>query len=221
MKRLIAAIFVMAFTLPMFAQYGHRYGGRPVTTTSSTYRSHRNAAYYGLRLGAAFSTVNSDDPRLDGGKTQTGLNLGLVAGFQLHNASPVYFETGLFYTEKGGKGNYDGKKFTYGLNFLEVPLTVKYVIEVDRPFSVQPFFGGYLACGISGKIKDFGDRMAYSSFDNDGFKRFDGGLRLGCGAQYDIIYAELAYEFGLSNICDDYFDTSHNRCLYLNCGVNF
>ena len=36
-----------------------------------------------------------------------------------------------------------------------------------------------------------------------------------------IIYAEAAYEFGLANICDDAFDTSHNRCFYLNCGVNF
>ena len=25
----------------------------------------------------------------------------------------------------------------------------------------------------------------------------------------------------LANICDDTFDTSRNRCFYVNCGVNF
>ena len=136
-------------------------------------------------------------------------------------ASPLYFETGLYYTEKGGKGNYDGKKFTYNLNYLEVPLLMKYAIPLDYRSCVQPFVGGYLACGVSGQIKDYGNRQAFSSFDNDAFKRFDGGLRIGCGIQYDIAYAEAAYEFGLANICNDAFDTSHNRCFYLNVGVNF
>ena len=219
MKRLITALFALALTVPMLAQYG-RYPGRPVTTHTS-YQTRVSDVYYGLRLGAAFSTVNSDDPRLDGGNTQTGLNVGVVAGFQLSPVSPVYLETGIYYTEKGGEGNYQNKKFTYGMNYLEVPLLLKYAIPIESRFTVQPYFGGYLACGVSGKIKDYGDRHAYSSFDDNAFRRFDGGLRIGCGAQYDIIYAEVAYEFGLANICDDTFDTSHNRCFYLNCGVNF
>ena len=221
MKRLMTAILATLLALPMLAQYRTpRYPGRPVTPPLA-YRSQRSATYYGLRLGGAFSTVNSDDRRLDGGTMQAGLNVGLAAGFQLHPASPLFFETGLFYTEKGGKGSYEGNKFTYNLNYLEVPLLLKYDIPVDRSFCVQPFFGGYLACGVGGKIKDYGDRKAFSSFDDDGFKRFDGGLRLGLGAQYDLLYLEVAYEFGLANICNDAFDTSHNRCLYVNCGVNF
>jgi hypothetical protein len=211
----------MTMALPMLAQY-NRHPGRPLPAAySRDYRPNRNAYYYGLRLGAAFSTVNSDDPRLDGGTMQTGLNVGMVVGFQLHPTSPVCLETGLFYTEKGGKGRYDGKKFTYNLNYIEVPLLLKYQIDVERKLSIQPFLGGYLACGVGGKIKDYGNRTAFSSFDDDAFRRFDGGLRLGCGLQYDIIYVEAAYEFGLANICNDSFETSHNRCLYVNCGVNF
>ena len=57
--------------------------------------------------------------------------------------------------------------------------------------------------------------------DDNTFQRFDGGLRIGCGLQFDMIYIEGAYEFGLANICDDSFDTSRNRCFYVNCGVNF
>lgn len=178
--------------------------------------------YYGLRIGPSFSTVNSDDPTLDGGNSQTGLNIGAVAGFALTDNAPLFLETGLYYTEKGGKKKLsNGKKMTYDLNYLEVPITVKYSISVDNHFSVQPFAGGYIACGVGGKIKNYGLRESESSFSSDRFKRFDGGLRLGCGVAYDMFYADLGYDIGLANICHDEFDTSHNGCLTLNFGVNF
>ena len=177
--------------------------------------------YYGFRRGPTFSTVNSDDANLDGGNSQTGLTLGAVMGFQLSDDIPLFLETGLSYTEKGGKKTLTGKKMTYDLNYLEIPILVKYIYDIDGHFSVQPLFGGYLSYGISGKIKNFGERHAQDSFSDTTFKRFDGGLRIGCGVGYDLFYADLSYDIGLSNICHDTFDTSHNGCLYLNFGVNF
>ena len=177
--------------------------------------------YYGFRIGPTFSTVNSDDANLDGGNSQTGLTLGAVMGFQLSDDIPLFLETGLSYTEKGGKKTLTGKKMTYDLNYLEIPILVKYIYDIDGHFSVQPLFGGYLSYGISGKIKNFGERHAQDSFSDTTFKRFDGGLRIGCGVGYDLFYADLSYDIGLSNICHDTFDTSHNGCLYLNFGVNF
>ena len=177
--------------------------------------------YYGLRLGPSFSTVNSDDKALDGGNSQTGLNLGAVVGIPLSDVTPLYAELGLFYNEKGGKSTYEGKKMTYDLNYLEAPFVVKYIYDVDGDFSVQPFVGGYLAMGISGKVKNYGDREASGSFSKRYFQRFDGGLRLGCGVAYDLFYADISYDIGLANICHDEFDTSHNGCLSINFGVNF
>ena len=177
--------------------------------------------YYGFRIGPTFSTVNSDDANLDGGNSQTGLTLGAVMGFQLSDDIPLFLETGLSYTEKGGKKTLTGKKMTYDLNYLEIPILVKYIYDIDGHFSVQPLFGGYLSYGISGKIKNFGERHAHDSFSDTTLKRFDGGLRIGCGVGYDLFYADLSYDIGLSNICHDTFDTSHNGCLYLNFGVNF
>ena len=87
--------------------------------------------------------------------------------------------------------------------------------------SIQPVLGGYVACGVGGKIKNYGDRVATSSFSSDCFKRLDGGLRLGCGMAYDLFYADLTYDIGLANICHDEFDSSHNGCLTLSIGVNF
>lgn len=216
MKRLLFAALAVVMTLPVCAQY-EDYGRR---TNYSRYADEHNI-YYGLRLGLALATVNSDDDELDGGGMQAGLNVGALIGFQLSPTAPVYLETGLYYTEKGGKGYVDGKKFTYDLNYLEMPILIKYKYDLDSDMSVQPFAGGYLAMGVGGKVKNYGDRQTSSSFSSDYFKRFDGGLRFGCGFEYQIIYAEMAYEFGLANICHSDFESSHNGCFYINCGVNF
>lgn len=177
--------------------------------------------YYGLRLGMNLSTVSSDDSYLDGGDIQAGLNIGALVGFQLSPQAPVYLESGLFYSEKGGKGKNQGKKFIYNLNYLEVPVVIKYKFDVDGDFSVHPFAGGYMAWGIGGRIKNYGDRETYKTFCEDNFKRFDGGIRLGCGFEYQILYGEMAYDLGIANIGHDDFGSSKNGCFTINFGVNF
>lgn len=177
--------------------------------------------YYGLRLGMNLSTVSSDDSYLDGGDIQAGLNIGALVGFQLSPQAPVYLESGLFYTEKGGKGKNQGKKFIYNLNYLEVPVVIKYKFDVDGDFSVHPFAGGYMAWGIGGRIKNYGDRETYKTFSDTTFKRFDGGIRLGCGFEYQILYGEMAYDLGIANIGHDDFGSSKNGCFTINFGVNF
>ena len=86
--------------------------------------------YYGLRIGPSFSVVNSDDKALDGGKWQTGLNIGAVVGQPLTDSAPLFLEAGLFYTEKGGKTTYQNKKMTYDLNYLEVPFDLSRVLFI-------------------------------------------------------------------------------------------
>lgn len=217
MKRLIYAMLSIVLALPAMAQgYGRQYNA-PVR---HHFGSEHNV-YYGLRLGLALATVNSDDAMLDGGSMQSGLNLGGIIGFQLSPQSPVFLESGLLYTEKGGKGTYQGAKFTYSLNYFEMPIVVKYKYELEPDVTLQPFAGGYLAMGIGGKIKDYKEKASMSSFSADFFKRFDGGLRLGVGLEYQMLYAEMAYDLGLANICHSDFDTSHNSCFSINVGVNF
>ena len=226
MKRIMIAMLSLILAMPMSAQYGrprptYRHSCAPSRYARHDYHRSYTNIYYGLRIGANFSTVNSDDRYLDGGSFHTGLNVGAVVGFQIAPQTPVYFETGLSYVEKGGVGHNNGAKFTYGLDYLEVPLVLKCDINVERMLNIQPYVGGYLAAGVGGQIKDFGNRKAYSSFDNEGFKRFDAGVKVGCGLQYGYLYAEVGYDFGLSNISHDYFDTSHTGSLFTTIGVNF
>ncbi|MCF0202648.1 MAG: outer membrane beta-barrel protein [Bacteroidaceae bacterium] len=191
-------------------------------------RSNGIRGYVGLRVGPAFSMVNSDDVYLDGGRMRTGVNVGVVGGIPLSFRVPLYFETGLMYTQKGGIKNLSvtGDRMTYSMNYLEFPITLKYICNVSRLFSIQPYAGGFLACGVGGTIKNFGQREAYSSFGTEtaaypNFRRFDGGLKIGCGFGIDMFYADISYDFGLANVSHDYFADSKTGSLQLNVGVNF
>jgi hypothetical protein len=167
------------------------------------------------------SHVSSESPVLDGSSVKTGLNIGLAAGTQLTYRAPLFLETGLYYSQKGGKSGRGADKFTYDLNYLEVPLLIKYKHFVGNQTSIQPYAGGYLALGTDGNIKNYGTRTAFSSFDNGYFNRFDGGLKIGCGVGFNMLYLDASYDIGLSNIGQDNFDDTHNGCFTLNIGVNF
>jgi hypothetical protein len=223
-KLFVLSMLALLTAMPASAQYRRPYGmnrgsyGLPspqVSKFSSPY------TYYGLRVGLTGATVHSDDPRLDGGSMLAGLNLSVNVGVLLSSYTPLFFETGLEYIEKGGKGTNDGKKFTYSMNYIEVPLVLKYQAKIDRDMAVTPFLGGYLACGVDGRIRDFGEREVQSSFSAQNFKRFDGGLRLGCGLMADIFYAEVGYDVGLANVSNDLFDQSRTGTLFANIGIHF
>ena len=219
-------MMAFAITMPAFAQFG---GSRK---TRDRFNHSNVEQYYGLRLGYNLASINSSDALVDL-ESYGGLTFGAVYGLQLANSTPIWLETGLFYSEKGGKDDNkltritdkDGKindvsqKVTTRLMYLQVPIVVKYAFDVADDFYVQPFIGGYLGLGIGGKTKHYTSRETFDSFDN--FNRFDGGLRIGCGAEYQMIYAELGFDFGLANISDDDSTTARNQNLFINIGVNF
>ena len=229
MKRItMISLLAVLVVLPTMAQYPRRTYGRPVPPRRVLYNSpapysHYRGLdwYFGLRLGGTLTTINSNDRYLGDGSPKAGLSLGVVAGVQMAPATPLYFETGMLYAEKGGKGSYGGHTFKCNLDYLEVPLVMKYQINTNRLTSIQPFAGVYAAVGVGGKIKEFDERHAYSSFDDNGFKRWDAGLRLGCGVQFENLYAELGCDVGLANVSRDYFDTAHTTSFFANIGVNF
>lgn len=227
MKQRILTTAFMALALVLTAQAQYHptrpsYPSRGARTHAYPSRSRYAAdSYFGMRVGMGIATVNSDAPELDGKSAKTGLEVGMVAGFQVLPTSPLYFETGLFFTEKGGRSGSGSSKFTYNLDYLEVPLLLKYRYITPDRLSIEPFMGGYVACGVAGKIKNYGSRQAYSSFGDGGFRRFDAGLKLGCGLAYDFFYVGASYDIGLANIGQDLFDDTHTGCLNLTVGLNF
>ena len=218
-------MMAFAITIPTFAQFD---GGR---TTRNRFNHSNVEQYFGLRLGYNYASINSSDAAIDM-EGYGGFAFGGIYGLQLANSTPLWLEAGLFYSEKGGKTQdylstktinektteYFQKKTTR-LIYLQAPIVIKYAFDVADDFYVQPFLGGYLALGVGGKTKLYHDEIAADSFDD--FNRLDGGLRFGCGVEYQMIYAELGFDFGIANIGDDEFDGVHTRSLFINIGVNF
>lgn len=228
MKKTLMILLSLMLTMPMMAQYRRPYArpsrphfSRPVAVVRSDRYYNPVDIYVGIRVGGALATMISDDSYFDDNKMRAGVNAGMVIGFQMAPQLPLYFETGLLYVEKGGKNDSHGNDYSYSLNYLEMPMVLKFDCEVGDDMSIQPFFGGYVAAGVSGKIKDFRNRQAYSSYDDEGFKRFDAGLRMGCGFQFDHLYAEVGYDLGLANVGRKYFDTTRTGLLFATLGVNF
>ena len=190
---------------------------------------HRTNTYFGLRLGLNAASVRSEANALNGTSMKAGLNVGLVGGVQLSYRTPLFFETGLFYSQKGGKSSNvvtsGGRtsKFTYNLDYLQVPLLLKYKHMADwrSRVTIEPFVGAFVGVGVGGNIKDYGDRVAFSSYENGFFKRGDAGLKLGCGVGFGMGYADVSYELGLANVGQDAFDDTHTGSLTLNIGINF
>ena len=216
MKKLFTLILLAALALPTFAQFS-------TSRQRSRYNHNDTERYYGLRLGLNIASMSSDETNFDM-DSRTGLSFGGVYGFQLANHTPLWLEAGLYYSEKGGKTHWvdnmgNSEKVKMRLSYLQLPVVVKYSFDVVDDLYVQPFFGGYFALGIAGQIKEYGERKSYSSFDE--MNRFDGGLRLGCGVEYQMLYAELGFDFGLTNISKSDFEAVRTRNLFINVGVNF
>lgn len=222
-KAILITLLCILSVIPASAQYGRPYG-RPRVQTVGRHGNEYVAwhrYYFGLRVGLNASHVGSDSPILDAGGTKTGLNVGFAAGTQLTYRAPLFLESGLYYSQKGGENFSGPEKFSYDLNYLEVPLLIKYKHFVGNQTSIQPYAGAYLAVGTDGNIKNYGSRTAFSSFEDGYFKRFDGGLKLGCGVGFNMLYLDACYDFGLANIGQDSFDNAHNGCFTVNIGVNF
>ena len=220
MKKAIMIILAALLAMPSFAQFEN------FRTVKKRNRfNHNNTEqYYGLRLGLNIASIGSDDVSHDT-DSRTGLAFGAVYGFQLADNTPIWLEAGLLYSEKGGKttltdtgihGNY---KVTYSLNYLQLPIVAKYSFNVADEFYIDPFLGGYLALGVTGKTKDYQHQDSHSVYND--FSRFDGGLRVGCGAEYQMLYAEVGFDFGLANVSKHDFESAHTRNLFINVGVNF
>ena len=187
MKKFFLSIVAALLAVPTFAQIGS--GGFSVSETS---------VYYGVRLGMNISTITGKYIDAD---SKVGMTLGGVLGLRVSETTPVFLESGLYYSGRGAKD--------LNLNYLELPILIKYGIQATDNIALLPFIGPYFSLGISGKYK-------YTDATDMGFK-------LGCGIEYNMLYAEAGYQFGVTDIAKDnpLDNGAHTGNLFINIGVNF
>ena len=113
-------------------------------------------------------------------------------------------------------------------NNLEFPVVVKYGVKVSDDIAVLPFLGPTFACAVSGKYKIAEAKTGtFEEKDWTALKRFNMGFKLGCGAEYNNMYLELGYQFGINNLSKDGASvvpgsySGHSNAFLANFGVNF
>lgn len=204
MKRFFMAIAAVILTAPAFAQF-----------SSGGFELDKQNLYYGARIGMTSAGINGTHMG-----NKIGMTLGGVIGLRCSDSTPVFLESGLYYTERGAKEG--GHK--YSLNYLEIPVLIKYGVKATDDIAILPYVGPYFAVGISGKEKGIYDTngQKYSPSSYNTFKHPDVGFKLGCGIEYNKLYLELGYQIGVTNIAkqDDAF-SAHNCAFFANFGVNF
>ena len=199
MKKLLVSIVAALMAVPSFAQY-----------SSGGFELDKESLYYGIRFGGTLASVGGD---VSVG-TKVGLTLAGVIGLRVSSTAPVFLESGLYYTQRGAKeGN-----ITITHDNLEIPVLVKYGFKATDEIALLPFFGPYFAYAVSSEYKYKGETAPTDQFRPN---RNNMGFKLGCGAEFNKIYAEVGYQFGVTNFMDSDDFTAHNNAFFLNLGLNF
>ena len=210
MKKVFAVIAALVLAVPSFAQY-----------SSGGFDLDKENLYYGVRIGMTGATLSGDAVEVKDLGSKVGLTLAGIIGLHISKTAPVFLESGLYYTERGAKKD----KFSVSYNNLEIPVLVKYGIKATDEIALLPFVGPVFSYAISGKYKysDGGTSVEVGAFDEkkwSALKRANMGFKLGCGAEYNNLYLEAGYQFGITDISKG-DDGIHSNAFFVNFGVNF
>ncbi|MBP5506652.1 MAG: outer membrane beta-barrel protein [Prevotella sp.] len=197
MKKFLFTIVAVLMAAPSFAQF-----------SSGGFSIDEEHLYWGVRFGLNFSSIGGNVVESDKGRT--GMTLGGVVGLRVTESTPVFLESGFYYTQRGAKtlkphADLEATELEGHINYFDIPLLIKYGISTENNFAILPFFGPYVGFSLSK--------------DSKYLKRSDMGFKLGCGLEWNNLYAEAFYQFGVVNIADK--GSSHGKNLGINIGINF
>ncbi len=216
MKKILVSLVAILMAAPSFAQF-----------SSGGFDLDKENLYYGIRLGLNLASVSGDE--VAGNKADLGMKSGMVLGgvlgLRVSSSTPLFLESGAYYSERGGSKD----KITVSYNCLDIPLLIKYGIQVSDNIALLPYVGPYLSYAFSGKTKQpnpQGTTDKVGTFDEKraitgGFKRANMGFKVGCGAEYNKLYLEAGYQIGINNISKVDDMSAHSNALYVNLGINF
>lgn len=229
---ILTGLFLAA--TPVFAETYHTSAKRQGINSSRWYNYDRSN-YFGIRVGLNvprfFHRGFNQSPET---QSLAALQAGMVFGSRVGRTVPLYFETGLLYSEKGTEfkeiPDFSERK-VYTLRYLEIPFVFKYKADVGfDDLTIQPYFGGFIACGVGGDVKLYDQRIKVSPFSESGLKRFDAGFRLGLGLAFQNFYLDFSYDIGMFDIAgkdfkdyqyDDFEGRIRTGCLTTSIGLDF
>ena len=137
----------------------------------------------GVRAGVNVSTcaISIEDVRINTG-SRAGFHFAVTDQILLHRSLPLYLETGIGFSSRGGRAAAEIYGDIYNMTmrpfYMQVPLLVNYHFHIRDLLTIQPFAGIYGGVGIRGAMKtEYGNEDMFSA---PGFlSRMDFGVRAG------------------------------------------
>lgn len=164
------------------------------TTTSTT-----REAEFGVKGGFNMSnmyTENADDENII-----YGFNAGVYGTFPL--TEHIAIQPELYFTTKGSELDYNNNFVTgsakFRLEYIQLPVMIKF--NLTDNFNVH--FGPYGAYLVGAKIKSENDQNIFEfeeELNTDDFEKFEFGLSLGIGFDFDPLSIGLRYDYGLTTV---------------------
>jgi hypothetical protein len=144
---------------------------------------------FGIKAGANLSTFTGD---AEGAKSQIGFNAGVLVKIPVADALSVQPEA--YYSGQGAKGNESGTDFNLHVNYINIPVLLKYQLPVGVFFETGPQLG----LRMSAKLKAEGQSVDMK----DSYKSTDFSWAFGAGYQLPSLPLgiDLRYNLGLANI---------------------
>ncbi len=159
-------------------------------------------------VAAGMNVANLD---ASGASSRIGFHAGLRTTFGIPSADHgFYVNAAALLSLKGCKAG----GFTLNPYYLDIPVHAGYKYAINESVAIFGEFGPYFGVGLFGKTD--GEDM----FGDEGFKRFDFGLGLRAGLEFNNkIPVSIGYDFGVLDVFDEV--SAKTRNLTISIGYKF
>lgn len=168
----------------------------------------------GVRAGVSFMTLGGDDAPDD-----LNRRIGFSAGafVQLDFAGPFALQPELLYVQKGAEQEGTTITRTFKLDYIEIPVLVKFQLPLGGPFSPNLFAGPSIDFSASAEFEDEAGGQSATNDISDGVSSTEFGLVFGVGGDFGIgaetITVDARYGLGLTSVDDGAFTTDGDASL--------
>lgn len=175
---------------------------------------------YGAKGGVTLATV-SEDPE---GLTSWGYRVGLAAGgyVALPLGSRLAIQAEGLFNQKGARVDDDGLVTTLKLDYIEVPVLVKYAVTHGGARSIHVFGGPSVAFKVRSRATASFGGTTVDTDEDENIEKVDVGVAAGAGVDFGKWSIDGRYTFGLSNLTktEDEVKT-RSRAISILAGVRF
>lgn len=139
---------------------------------------------FGIEAGPVFSSAfvepSSFDPTF-----KAGLVLGLMTDLRI--VDPFYLESGVVWVRNGSDLKISGVTTITTLDYLTIPIRLKWIWDLDLPISPFIFAGLDLGFIMNARGNPDTPIPGFNRELDGGFDAFDTGIDIGAGVNWDVV----------------------------------